>query len=62
LAGVLTPQEFAEANPDNDTALETHEWFDLVQQRFYAANPDNDGPLTVDELPPAGQRLLKLLQ
>jgi hypothetical protein len=63
LAGVLTPEEFAAANPDGDTTIGVEEWFDLARRRFYAANPDNDGSLSADELKtPAGQALLKLIQ
>ena len=63
LGGLLTPEEFAVANPDGDKTLGAEEWFDVVRRRFYAANPDNDGSLSTDELrTPAGQALLKLLQ
>ncbi len=63
LAGSVTPQEFAAANPDGDTTIGAEEWFDLVRRHFYAANPDNDGSLSSDEFKtPAGQALLKLVQ
>jgi len=63
LAGSVTPQEFAAANPDGDTTIGAEEWFDLVRRHFYAANPDNDGSLSSDEFrTPAGQALLELVQ
>ncbi len=63
LSGLLPAQDFAAANPDNDTTIGAEEWFDLVRRHFYAANPDNDGSLSADELKtPQGQALLKLLQ
>ena len=63
LAGSVTPQEFATANPDGDTTIGAEEWFDLVRRHVYAANPDNDGSLSPDEFKaPAGQAPLKLVQ
>jgi hypothetical protein len=62
LAQELTPQEFKEANPDNDTTIGAQEWFALVSDRFEAADTDRNGSLTIDELQtPAGKALLKLI-
>jgi hypothetical protein len=44
-ADVLTPEDFAAANPDHDNTIGAQEWFDLVRRRFQAANPDHDGSL-----------------
>jgi hypothetical protein len=62
LSALLSPEEFKQANPDNDTTIGADEWFDLVKRRFNAANPDHDGSIDVNELrTPAGQALLKLV-
>jgi hypothetical protein len=62
LSALLTPEQFKQANPDNDTTIGAEEWFDLVKHRFWAADPDNDGSLDINELrTPAGQALLKLV-
>jgi hypothetical protein len=62
LSDLLSPEQFKQANPDNDTTIGADEWFDLVKQRFWAADPDNDGSVDVAELrTPAGQALLKLV-
>jgi hypothetical protein len=62
LSAVLSPDEFKQANPDNDTTIGADEWFALLKQRFWAANPDHDGSIDVNELrTPAGQALLKLV-
>jgi hypothetical protein len=62
LAGILTPQEFDVANPDQDSTIGVDEWLDLVKHRFARANTDHDGTLDARELEkPAGQELLKLV-
>jgi hypothetical protein len=62
LSAVLSPDEFKQANPDNDTTIGADEWFALVKQRFWAANPDHDGSIDVNELrTPAGRALLKVV-
>jgi Ca2+-binding EF-hand superfamily protein len=63
LAGRLSAQELAAANPDNDGTLDKGEYLALVERRFLAANTDNDGTLDAKELATkAGQSLLRLLK
>ena len=61
LAGVLTFQQFREANADKQGALDLNEFLSVVEKLFRAADKDNDGTLDKKELESsAGKALLKL--
>jgi hypothetical protein len=63
LAGRLSANEFAAADPDHDGTLTKDEYLAVVEQRFNAANPDKDGTLDAKELnSAAGKALLRLLR
>src|SRR5262249_21379856 len=61
LAGVLSFQQFREANADKQGALDLNEFLSVVEKLFRAADKDNDGTLDKKELESsAGKALLKL--
>jgi len=61
LAGVLTFQQFREANTDKQGTLDLNEFLSVVEKLFRAADKDNDGTLDKKELEsPAGKALLRL--
>ena len=63
LSSALSAQDFAAANPDNDTTIGAFEWLDLVSSDFYGAIPDHTGAVTLENLrTPEGQILLRLVE
>ena len=63
LAGRLSAEELAAADPDHDGTLTADEYIAVVQQRFNAANPDKDRTLDARELNAReGRALLRLLR
>ena len=61
LAGVLTFQQFRQADKDRNRKLDKNEFQSAVEKLFQAADNDHDGTLDRKELgSPAGKNLLKL--
>jgi len=61
LAGVLTLQQFRQADKDKDRTLDKDEFLSVVEKLFQAADKDHDGTLDNKELGTStGRALLKL--
>ena len=61
LAGVLTFQQFRQADKDKDGTLDQDEFLSVVEKLFRAADKDHDGTLEKTELGSStGRTLLKL--
>jgi EF hand len=61
LAGVLTFQQFRQADKNKDRTLDKNEFQSAVEKLFQTADNDHDGTLDRTELgSPAGRMLLKL--
>ena len=61
LGGVLTFQQFRQADKDKDGTLDKNEFLSVVDKLFQAADKDHDGTLEKTELgSPTGRTLLKL--
>jgi Ca2+-binding EF-hand superfamily protein len=63
LAGRLSTEELAVADPDHDGTLSKDEYLAIVEQRFNAADSDHDGTLDAKELhSSAGVSLVQLVK
>src|SRR5712692_2079102 len=61
LTGVLTFQQFRQADKDKDGTLDKDEFLSVVEELFQAADKDHDGTLDKTELGSStGRTLLKL--
>jgi Ca2+-binding EF-hand superfamily protein len=61
LAGILTLQQFRQADKDKDGTLDRNEFLSVVEELFQAADKDHDGTLDKTELGSSpGRALLKL--
>jgi len=61
LAGILTFQQFEQANTDKRRTIDLNEFLSVVEKLFRAADKDSDGTLDKKELESsAGKTLLRL--